>query len=308
MFSKAILFFFTFYFNLGFCQDLIVLDNETLEFVEDVNFSLYQNKSKIYSGICSNSSKTTLPIEIAFDSISFSKVNYRTQGFSKSDLQEVVFLTKMVFSLDEVVITSSKNNEILLGEKNRFVKKMSNGMTRETSNGLVFKNSYESDIQIDKVVFYIEKATYKTLYKIKFFEFNQDLFNEGFQYANLGSLIYETDSLTIEPNQKGKVEVILQGKIQLSTKPIFVSLQLIDYVDETGSIAIDLKNTTKVKHQLSNLTNYFAKRADLFSGILEEKMTNINAVIKYDFAVQYFKKPHKSILVAPAVLLSVSKL
>ena len=46
--------------------------------------------------------------------------------------------------------------------------------------------------------------------------------------------------------------------------------------------------------------------ADYYSGELTKELLNINLRIKYDFAFQLFKKPHKSILIAPAILLETT--
>ena len=292
--------------NLSFSQSFITIDNDTSEFIEDVNFNLYQNKTKVFSGICCNDNKTVLPLNVAFDSLSFSKVNYKTLGIATSDLKELVLLTKEVFSLDEIVITSTKKEGITLGEKNRFIKRRSNGLSSETDNGIVFKNPFENNLEINKVVFYVEKVKYKTLYRIKFYEFKQDLIENGIQFADLGDLIYTTDTLTLETRQKGKIEVQLAQKIILSKTPIFVSIEKIGFLENGIPIVIDFENTTKIKYQISNLTNSFERRANLYTGELSE-MYNINAVINYDFATQFFQKPHKSTLVAPAILLEGKK-
>lgn len=293
--------------NLSFSQNFIPIDKDTNEFIEDVNFNLYQNKIKVFSGTCCNDNKTTLPENVVFDSLNFSKVNYKTLGISKNDLKELVLLTKEVFSLDEIVITSTKKEIITLGEKNRFIKRRSNGLSSETDNGIVFKNPFETNLEIDKVIFYVEKVKYKTLYRIKFYEFKQDLIENGIQYANLGALIYTTDTLTLEPKQKGKIEVMLNYKILLSQTPVFVSIEKIGFFENGIPVVTNFENTTKIKYQISNTTNYFNKRIDGMTKEMSEKMYNINAVINYDFATQFFKKPHKSILIAPAILLEGKK-
>ena len=292
--------------NLSFSQSFITIDNDTNEFIEDVNFNLYKNKMEVFSGICRNDSKTALPQTIIFDSITFSKVNYKTLGIPKIKLEEVVLLTKEIFSLDEIIITSKKKEIITLGEKNRFLKRRSNGLSSETDNGIVFKNPFKTNLEINKVVFYVEKVKFKTLYKIKFYEFKQDLIENGIQFANLGDLIHTTDTLILEPRQKGKIEVQLAQKIILSKTPIFVSIEKIGFFENGIPIVTNFENTTKIKYQISNLTNSFERRANLYTSELSE-MYNINAVINYDFATQLFKKPHKSILVAPAILLEGKK-
>lgn len=301
-----LLLFLLFITNLSFSQSFITIDKDTNEFIEDVNFNLYQKNIKVFSSTCSNDKKTTLPANVIFDSIIFSKVNYKTLVIPKSKLEEVVLLTKEVFSLDEIVISSTKKEIITLGEKNRFIKRRSNGLSSETDNGIVFKNPFETTMEIDKVIFYVERVNFRTLYRIKFYEFNQNLIENGIQFAELGALIYTTDTLTLEPKQKGKIEVLLAQKIILGKESVFVSIEKIGIYEDGVAIKTNLENTTKIKHQISNLTNSFERRADLHTGELSE-MYNINAVVNYDFATQFFKKPHKSILVAPVILLEGKK-
>ena len=111
-------------------QKFIPLDNETSEFVSEVNYTLFANKKPIFTYITSKDSITRLPKEIVFDSIVFNKLNYKETGFKKENLTEVVLLTKTGYELDEVIIANSKDKEIVIGEESRFVASKSRAISK----------------------------------------------------------------------------------------------------------------------------------------------------------------------------------
>src|SRR5690606_39415348 len=69
-------------------------------------------------------------------------------------------------------ILGSKKDEIILGEKNRFIKRINRPFDEkdDVTYGIVFRNELKEKMQIDKVAFYINKVVYKTAYKIAFYE------------------------------------------------------------------------------------------------------------------------------------------
>lgn len=298
------------FFNATFCQDLIPIDTDTFEFIEDVNYSLFSNKVPVFSAICNNDKVTTLPVNVTFDSLSFSKIDYQTMGLKKEHLSKTVLLTKNVFTLDEIVVSTSKKQDIILGEENRFLKKKSNSITKEVTYGIAIKNQSNFDLEINKILFYVDKVKYKTAYKINFYEYNQIPISIGHQYAEIGKIIFSTDVLYLSAKQNNAVEISLkENEIFLKEASVFVTLELISYFDENNKIVLpSFEDSTKLKFQFSSLTNYYAKMADSTTGELTSKLININAMINYDFAYSFFKKPHKSSLVAPVILLYAQKL
>lgn len=310
MISKLKLVILLLFFNKSFCQDFIPIDNDTFEFIEDVNYNLFSNKVNVFSGICNNDKITTLPINISFDSITFSKINYQTLSLKKENISKTVLLTKNVFTLDEIVVSGSKKQDIILGEENRFLKKKSNSISKEISYGIAIQNQLNSNIEINKILFYVDKVKYKTAYKLNFYEYNQVPISIGHQYAEIGKLIFSTDILYLETKQKDAVEIRLdEGETLLKEKSIFVTLELISYYDDNNNIITpSYEDSTKLKFQFSNLTNYYSKLANATTGELTSKLININAMINYDFAYGFFKKPHKSSLVAPAIILYARRL
>lgn len=290
-------------------QKIITIDDDTLEFISEVNYKLYENKNIVFSNITSKDSITILPQNVVFDSISFSKFNYQEIGLKKENLSQVVLLKKIIFELDEVIISNSKNNEIAIGEKSRFVKKYSNSITKDVEYGLLFRESDLKNKQIKGLHFYVEKVKYKTTYKIKIYSVNEiGNFYSG-QTLKLNELVFESSILTIEKGRKNKVEVNLgEYNIDTSNKDVFVCLELQDYYDENNSlIELKFKDATKLKFQLSKLTNYYAKTSDFYTKKVVDDFININAMINRDFATQFFKTPHKSNLIAPAIILYATK-
>jgi len=291
--------------TFGQIRKFIPLDEDTLEFISEVNYTLYSNKKSIFAGVTSKDSLTELSKEIDFDSISFAKLTFKDIGLKKEYLREVVHLKKFEFELDEVVIFNSKQKEIEIGENTRFVKRYSNSIPKNIQYGLLFRVSDLKNHQISKLDFYVEKAKYKTTYKIKFYAAQQigDIYNG--QTLELNELVFESPELTLEKGAKNKIEVnLFEYDINIFNQDMFVCLELGAYYDEYNNIVEpNLKEQTKLKFQLSNLTNYYAKTSDFYTKKLNDELVNINAMINRDFAFMFFKKPHKSNLVAPVIIL-----
>jgi len=118
-----------------------------------------------------------------------------------------------------------------------------------------------------------------------------------------------SDIQYLQVNDKGEINVDLtKHKWFLPLGKMWISVELVDYLDENNK-KIEIKNEekTKVKFQFSNESNYFEKMSNTYTEELTKGLFNINGRIKYDFAVKFFKKPHKSNLVAPAYFLEVEK-
>jgi len=294
-----------FYINSSLGQVFITVDNDTNEFIEDVNYSLFLNKKQVFSGITENKKMTQIDNNIEYDSIALSRIDYNALGLQKKNIDSIIYLTKKIIYLEEVVVDSKKDNYVLLGETNRFVKKQSRPIAKDTYFGLVHKNASNKKIEIKKIVFFTEKIYYKTAYKINFYEVNETLPINGNQYAEIGNLISSTDTLYIDKKGNSKNEINIDSKIFLYPyKPLFVSIQLINYFDESNNkVNPTNEYKTKLKFQLSDRTNFYSKTIDVISKDMSHNLININLMINYDFAYQFFIKPHKSILVSPAIIL-----
>lgn len=301
---KYFLLFFTF-INLTQGQKFIPLDEDTLEYISEANYNLYANKKLVFSSITSTDSVTRLPKNVLFDSISFSKLNYKETGLKKENLGELVRLKKIVYELEDVIISNSKNNQISIGEKSRFIKKYSNSIKKDTVYGLLFHKSDIKNKQIEGLLFYVEKVKYKTTYKIKFYAANENGNIIIGQSLELAEILFESPILTLETKTKNKVEVNLEEyNFNTENHNVFVCLELQAYYDENNEVMVpSFKESTKLKFQLSKFNNYYAKTIDFYTKEMSDSMININGMIKHDFATVFFEKPHKSNLVAPAILL-----
>ncbi|WP_298153017.1 hypothetical protein [Flavobacterium sp.] len=285
-------------------QTFIPLDEETLEFVDDVNYQLYLKKEKVFSGTCNNNNVTIMP-EVAFDSVSFSKVSYKTLGLWRGEIEDKVLLTKSYLTLDEVVITSEKKKQFVIGEKNRFIRRQSRSIVKDLDYGIVLANNYGKDLEIQKLVFYVEKVKYKTAYKIRFHQFREDLLGIGRSIADAGPLRYATETLYLNPKQKNAIEVPLErDALVLDGKPVFIVFELLGYYDENDN-PVQPANTelTKIKFEISDTANYYCRTVDYETRIPSKGLFNINAMINYDFAHMFFTTPAKNDIVTPAVLL-----
>jgi len=118
-----------FFINWAYCQEFVVIDNETLDFIEDVRYELFYNKKMVYADYCNNENKTILPKNIVFDTIVLNKVSFEKKTISKENISIIILLKEKIEILNEIVVTNKKN-EIILGEKNKFVKRKSNGLSK----------------------------------------------------------------------------------------------------------------------------------------------------------------------------------
>ena len=161
---------------------------------------------------------------------------------------------------------------------------------------------------IHKLTFYVEKVKYKTAYKIKFFSAQEVGNILTRQTLQLNEVLFESPVLILDEGTKNKVEVDLeQYNIDLSNKNVFVFIELLGYYDKNNIlIQPNFKDATKLKFQLSKKLNYYAKMSDSYTKELTKELINMNQMINKDFAFMFFQKPHKSNLVAPAILLEAT--
>ena len=306
---KYLLLFFT-CINFAQIQKFIPLDNETLEFISEIKYTLYVNKTPIFSSFTSKDSITKLPKDVVFDSIAFNKLNYKETGFKKQNLPEVILLTKTAYELDELIITNSKPKEIVIGEESRFVKRKSATLSSEPYFGLVFREDELKKKSIKRLNFFVEKVEYKTTYKIKFYSVYEKGNFMNNQTIDISQLLFESPVLTLEAGTKNKVEISLEEyDINLANNNVFVCIELQSYFDENNkTVQPENRDKTRLKFQLSKLTNYYSKTVDSDTKELSNDIININARINHDFAFQFFKKPHKSNLIAPAIILYATKI
>src|SRR5690606_18374418 len=252
--------------TIGLCQEFVTVDNDIYELVENVNYSLYKRDSLVYSHVTLSDKPTKISREIDYDSIVFSRVDYETLGLAKRKIDKIVLLTKKNFTLDEIVISSEKKDEIILGEKNRFVRSGPFNEENEITYGIIFRNESKQEMLIDKVAFYVDKVKHKTAYKIVFHEVEEIELAPNL-FAEIGKVVAATDTLYLYPKQKNKVEVPLDTDVFLSPdKPLFVSFHLINHFNNNDSIIIpEISHSTKLKFQLSERLDYYSKLVDYYT-------------------------------------------
>lgn len=297
--------------NLTFCQEFVTVDNDIYELVENVNYKLYKGDSLVYSNVTLSDKPTKIIDDIDYDLIVFSKIDYETLRLQKNKIGEIVFLTKKTFTIDEVVIESKNNKDIILGEKNRFIRRRSTPFNTDDliAYGIIFRNEFKEKMLVNKVAFYVDKVKYKTAYKIVFYKVKEIELGPN-QFAEIGETVVSTDTLYLYPKQKNRIEVPLDTDVFLSPeKPMFISFQLIDHYDENNNpIILHISQMTKLKFQISDKFDYYSRTSDFHTGELSENIININRWLHHDYFYTFFKKPHKSSLVAPAVLLHLREL
>lgn len=243
-----------------------------------------------------------------FDSVTFTRVDYEVHGFLKDSLPEAVFLTKKTINLDEVVINSQKQKDIVLGEANRFIKSRAGVITKELVYGIMFNNDFQHSLTLRKVAFHVAKIKYKTGYRIKLYNASESTSGPGRRFLELGEPLYTSGVMYLNRNDNKRTEVLLPEGLHLEAgKSVFAHLELVGYHDKEGKdIAPDRDDSTKLAFQLSNEVSYYSKMSNA-KGELTPSLININAFINYDFANHFFATPHKSNLMAPAIMLYAQK-
>ncbi len=302
--------FILFFINSSFGQSFIALDKDTKEFIENVNYTLFLKNKLVFNGITESKKVTEINPKVEYDSISLTRIDYETIGFSKQNIDSAIFLNKKIIYLDEIVVGSEIKNEIILGETNRFINRRSNSITKGLMYGIVLENNFNANLELKRIAFYVNKIKYKTEYKINFYEFRKSPITIGHQYADIGNLIYSTESLFLYPKQKDKIVINIDNGniIILNNDPVFITIELIaNYDQDNKKIETSFEDSSKIKLQISNKANYFARMMEMTTKKLTEKLININAMINYDFAYRFFRKPDKSDIVTPAIILYAKK-
>ena len=285
-------------------QKFIPLDEDTMEFINEVHYTWYFNKKPIYTDITSTDSVTRFPKNIIFDSISFNKINYKEIGLNKNNLKDFVLLNKSVLELNEVIIVAAEEKEIIIGEKSRFIKRNSHTFSRNPDYGILIRYYELINISLEKFIFFVEKVRYKTNYKIMMYLASEIKDLNDYKTLRINEILFESPTLTLDKGTKDKVEIDLEHyNIDFSNKNVFITIELQDYQDENNKIELDKKNHTRLKFQMSEKSNYYGKMSDAQTGDLTTELININEKIKSDFIFMSYDKPHKSLLVAPAILL-----
>ncbi|AGC75582.1 hypothetical protein LX97_00275 [Nonlabens dokdonensis] len=305
--NKAFIFFFFLSHGLVSSKvtSFITIDSGTLEFIEKVNYNLYKKNEFVFKNTTSKDGISSLPVSVDFDSISFEKKNFETIGFKKEELNKVVYMKRSIFEMDEIVITNQRKGISILGERSRFLKRRSRALSKDAKYGLLFNLTNSKGSNISKVGFYVDKVMHRTTYKIRFYAVEEIGNFMEFQKLNFTEELFESPTMILEKGAKNKIDIDLKPyEVFINAQKVLVSIELLNYYDEAQNIIVpEFKDQTKLKFQLSERLDYYAKTVDLYTKELSDELININLMINYDFATQFFEKPHKSILVAPAILL-----
>ncbi|WMI68239.1 hypothetical protein [Mangrovimonas sp. YM274] len=292
-----------------FSQKFAVVDIDTYDLIESVTFNLYEGNKMVYTNLTENNKATIVPSDIKYDKAEFIKTDYKLHSIETTNLNGAVFLTKEYIQLDDVVVYSKKSNNLILGESNRIVNSASRYLLPEISFGVIFKN-YDTNLNIENTVFYVDKIKHKTAYKIHYFEVEESFPLDNLQTLKFNNEIYSSDTLYLNPMQKNRIEVEHKEKILFKKNTtLFVSIEVLYYLNENNiQFQPDNKLRSKLKLQLSNKNNYYAKTVDFYTSEKSVDFRNINLMIKYDFAIDLFKTPHKTILLTPAILLNTTEI
>lgn len=292
----------------SFGQKFVTVDDETLEFIPDAVYHVYESGKPAFSKICDNGKATEITPVFAFDSIVFEKFGYKSKSILKDSIkdEQVVLMSPDTFPLDEMVLMRSSKKDTLLGEKNKFFRKRNRPIEDHFCYALWIENPYGKEIHPKSFRFFTEKVKYKTAYKIRFYKCDRNQL--PYEFFIPFETFFSSETLYLMPGEKGMVSYdLLPTAFELPVEGILASVELVEYTDENGNPVLpEFDDKTKVKFQFSGQADYFARTVDLYTKIESIGLANINARINHDFAVMFFKKPHKSNLTAPAYFLEVT--
>ena len=299
-----------FYGNASLAQVFLAIDKDTYEFVDSVEYSLLKGGKAVYEGVTSKDQVNKITYIESFDSIRFTKEDYETLCLAKSEIDSVVYLTKKSIYLEEVVINSSNNKEVVFGENNRIIGSNSRPLTQSPDFGMVLCNRSPYCLEMKRMTLYVEKVKLRTAYRINFSEVTEVAIDGGGQVANIGETFFSTDTQYLNRKDKNKIELLLTSALRIpSTKKFFVWIELLGYFDDAGvAIVPEESEATKLKFQMSKLLNYYSKVYHIGMNKLSDYLLNSNLMVNLDFAYRFSTAPHKSDLVAPAIVLYATKL
>lgn len=285
-----------------YSQEFVVLDAETMEYIENVDYKLFFKNKKVFEDKCKSESNITLPTNINFDAIELSHTNYNSLLIDKSKLKNRIFMEKKSIELDEVVVV---NNKVILGEQTELSKK-GNIFEKELLRGLRFENKTKKKLLLEKITFYVDRVDYATKYKIKIFNFKETPINDfGRQQLCIEKLLIETEILALNPKQKGEISVNIEERgFEIGKNSIFVTFELIDYLDKNQNVIEPEKDKlTTLKYRYSNEVDYFTTYYDNITKKNLDCLQNVNAWLNYDYANVFKTKSPKKAILTPSILL-----
>jgi hypothetical protein len=288
-----------------FSQRVAPIDVETLEFIPDVNYHLLLGKRLVASRACENGKATKIDNTVSYDSIVFEKMGFESFGMRKDTVSQPIFLKKKTEALDEMVLIRSSRKDSILGEKNKFLRKANRPMIDQLAFGIWVENPFRKKVKVKSFQFFVDKVKYKTAYRICFYQFNQ--VEAALDIYEFDKVLFSSTFQYLDAGYKGPVTIDLSNTgFQLPLEGILASVELVGYTNaEEIAVIPENDDRAKIKFQFSNKVNYFSKTVDFNTHIVSKSLMNVNAQINYDFAFQFYRKPHKSNLAAPAYFLMV---
>jgi len=217
------------------------------------------------------------------------------------------------YQIKEVVISDMR--EILLGELDAKSKK-SKPVGRDA---YYFENKTQgNNFFLESFFFKVDRAKYRT--KLQVHLYKKKNYTEEV-YLETGTLTYpsfvpgdeiKTEDIIvyINPGRKGLVEVdLLQFDIVIPMDGVFVSLELISYLDESGAVIkrskFKEKELTTIDFHPSTTDNYCGT-ASVY-GTDDEFWINSNKRLRTDYIYAFKKEAPEKMLVAPNFGLKVGR-
>ncbi len=204
--------------------------------------------------------------------------------------------------LKEIVVIPG-DRDYMIGEKNRFVKSMANGLRPNFRYGIAFNYESISKGLVKNAIVYLEDVKYETVFEFCVFQLLEQPIESGYQTAQLGSLLAKS-SQTVLPGQNGEVKINFTERCRLGDNPIIAMIVVTKYLDNLGNTIAPLDNDlTRIKFQRASKTYYYCDMRNINSTTVTQPLLNVSAWMRYGYKQEHSKDIPKRFLIAPAIQL-----
>ncbi|MFP9112373.1 hypothetical protein ACLI1A_00395 [Flavobacterium sp. RHBU_3] len=238
------LFYFLFFTAALSAQNITVLSADTREPVPFVTIILKTN-GKVTGGLYCGENGVA-DINAAYDTAEFSCLGFETQIIDKAKVEKMVYLKPKAIVLDEVMVSSVKLKDTLIGEYKE--KKLRNTTIGDANSciAVFFENTFDKDVPIRSLWLKLAKIKYTTTVRVHVYsrkDYGQVYWDtkepkDQHSYDSFVPLkdIYEQNIIvSISPKDKKELQIDLSGyNLDLPKEGAFIGLEVLGYFDESG--------------------------------------------------------------------------
>lgn len=235
-----LIFFSIFLYSFCYSQSVAVLNSDTQEAIPFVTMIL-KYKGEITGGLYSDE-KGLGNIDATFDTVEFSCLGFEDQVLDRANLERVVYLKPRSIVLDEIVISSLRLKDTMIGEYN--VRRKDRATIGDVNSfmAVFFENTFGKAVPFHALLLKLSKIKYTTALRIHIYSrkdhfvkgvlAHEDMYNTFVPDEDL----YERNIIVYLNPEDGKdVRVELsEYNLKLPVNGAFVGIEVVGYFDNTG--------------------------------------------------------------------------